>query len=195
MFWKNKSDQSVTEEKILEILKQLKPAPDAQDIVSAGMVSDIIIKDGAVMFSISVPAERAESFEPLRERAEAAVAALDGVKKAMVVLTAERAQGSGQGSALAAPKRPTAKQPPKGGGKIDIAGVKQIIAIFVGKGRCRQVHHSRQSCSGATGQRSEGLGFWMPTFTARRSRAFSRSQTSQRLCPIHDGCIRSRPMA
>ena len=134
MFWKNKSDQSVTEEKILEILKQLKPAPDAQDIVSAGMVSDIIIKDGAVMFSISVPAERADSFEPLRERAEAAVAALDGVKKAMVVLTAERAQGSGQGGASAAPKRPIAKQPPKGGGKIDIAGVKQIIAISSAKG-------------------------------------------------------------
>ena len=134
MFWKNKSDQSVTEDKILEILKQLKPTPDAQDIVSAGMVSDIIIKDGSVMFSISVPAEQAESFEPLRERAEAVVASLDGVKKAMVVLTAERAPGAGQGNAAAAPKRPTPKKPPQGGGKIDIAGVKQIIAISSAKG-------------------------------------------------------------
>ena len=37
------------------------------------MVSDIVVSDGRVMFSITVPAERAAAFEPMRAAAETAV--------------------------------------------------------------------------------------------------------------------------
>ena len=123
----------MTEDKILEILKQFKPSPTGSDIVSGGMVSDIIIKDGSVMFSISVPAERAEAFEPLRKQVEAAVAAMDGVKKTMVVLTAEKA--AGQPGAAPPQQAPRQKaQQPKGPSKIDISGVRQIVAVSSAKG-------------------------------------------------------------
>ncbi len=139
MFWKNKSEQAVTEDKILKLLRQIKSAPGAGDIVSEGMVSDIIIRDGTVMFSISVPAEKAEACEPLRKQAEDAVAGMEGVNKAMVVLTAERAPSAQQSSSpssapKSAPGAPSASQQPKGPNHIDIAGVKQIIAVSSAKG-------------------------------------------------------------
>ncbi|WP_319410378.1 iron-sulfur cluster carrier protein ApbC [uncultured Cohaesibacter sp.] len=140
----------MTEVEILEKLRSVKPGPEAQDIVSAGMVSDIIIKDGSVMFSISVPADNAAAFEPLRAQAEQTVAALQGVEKAIVVLTAERkassqstasssASQSGNGAtdktraAASGASAPRAAQP-QGAGKLEIAGVKQIIAVSSAKG-------------------------------------------------------------
>nr|WP_319484627.1 iron-sulfur cluster carrier protein ApbC [uncultured Cohaesibacter sp.] len=129
----------MTEDKILKLLRQIKSAPGAGDIVSEGMVSDIIIRDGTVMFSISVPAEKAEACEPLRKQAEDAVAGMEGVNKAMVVLTAERAPSAQQSSSPAsaprpAPGAPSVSQQPKGPNHIDIAGVKQIIAVSSAKG-------------------------------------------------------------
>ena len=45
------------------------PRPTASgDIVSLGLVSDIFIANGKVMFSITVPAERARDLEPIRAR-------------------------------------------------------------------------------------------------------------------------------
>nr|WP_321457517.1 iron-sulfur cluster carrier protein ApbC [uncultured Cohaesibacter sp.] len=132
----------MTEEKILQVLRGLKPSPEEKDIVSAGMVSDIIVKDSSVVFSISVPAEKAQSFEQLREQAEDVVLSLEGVEKAMVVLTAEKQPASQQEPPAAAPKgaapqsQPTKTNQPhaKGPSQIEISGVKQIIAVSSAKG-------------------------------------------------------------
>ena len=43
------------------------------NIVDLGLVSEILLKDGRVSFSITVPAERAEELEPLRQAAEKVV--------------------------------------------------------------------------------------------------------------------------
>ncbi|MEO1748309.1 MAG: iron-sulfur cluster assembly protein, partial [Pseudomonadota bacterium] len=83
----------LTKEMVLAELAKLSPPGDAKDIIAQGMVSDIFIKDGAVSFSISVPAERASQLEPMRLAAQRAVEALDGAQKVMVVLTAERQAG------------------------------------------------------------------------------------------------------
>ena len=84
---------AVTKEHVLEALKRI-PGPDrAGDIVGLGLVSDIVVADGKVMFSINVPAERARELEPLRLAAEGAVRRLEGVSGAMVALTAERPPG------------------------------------------------------------------------------------------------------
>ncbi|KQT82481.1 Mrp/NBP35 family ATP-binding protein [Aurantimonas sp. Leaf443] len=87
---------------ILALLAAL-PTPDGKgDVVSRAMVSDIFVADGKAFFSISVPAEEAERFEPFRREAEAKVRALPGIESAMVALTAERAAGA----ARAAPPPP-----------------------------------------------------------------------------------------
>ena len=78
---------------VMERLRQIK-GPDLEgDIVSLGLVSDVFVSDGRVVFSITVPAERAQELEPLRQAAEKVVKEVDGVETVMVALTAERAAG------------------------------------------------------------------------------------------------------
>jgi len=138
----------VTKEEVLARLAKV-PGPDGvRDIVSAGVVSDVFITGGKVMFSLTVPAERARELEPMRTAAEAAVKAIPGVEKATVMLTAERRPGA------AAPQRPAQPQggnghshahghghghshtPATGGTpqKPAVPGVKHIIAVASGKG-------------------------------------------------------------
>ena len=56
----------VTERQILDALARV-PDPDkGADIVSLGMVSGLVIRDGNVAFAIEVEAERGQRLEPLR---------------------------------------------------------------------------------------------------------------------------------
>jgi ATP-binding protein involved in chromosome partitioning len=92
------------------ILKRLEAirGPDLSgDIVSLGLVSDIYVKDGRAMFSISVPADKADKLDPLRRAAERATREIDGIEEALVTLTAEAPSGR-TGS-------PVASQPPQSG--------------------------------------------------------------------------------
>src|SRR5690606_3689112 len=82
-------------EQVLAALRQVKGPDLSGDIVTLGLVSDIVVTDGRVLFSITVPAERARELEPLRQAAEKAVRAVPGVEQAMVALTAERSAGRG----------------------------------------------------------------------------------------------------
>ncbi|MEI2387127.1 iron-sulfur cluster carrier protein ApbC [Breoghania sp. JC706] len=139
----------VTREAVLDRLAKVK-GPDLEgDIVSLGLVSDIFISDGRVIFSITVPAERAQELEPLRQAAEKIVSEIPGVGKVMVALTAERKPGSPAPQPAAAPVRPapSAAQagsvpPPmaaKGASngnseKPGIPGIGAIIAVASGKG-------------------------------------------------------------
>src|SRR5687767_6241257 len=91
----------VTKEMVLARLAEVRGPGLAGDIVSLGLVSDIFVSGGKVMFSVTVPAEKARELEPLRAAAEKAVRAIPGVEQAMVALTAERRPGAG-GSAPAA---------------------------------------------------------------------------------------------
>lgn len=138
---------AVTKEQILEQLSRVK-GPDLEgDIVSLGLVSDIFIGKDKVIFSITVPAARAKELEPLRQAAEKVVSDLDGVKSALVALTAEK-KGN-QSLETAPPKPPELPKPtaqPKTaatpaapataptGTKPGIPGVKTVIAVASGKG-------------------------------------------------------------
>jgi ATP-binding protein involved in chromosome partitioning len=120
---------------VIDRLKQIK-GPDLEgDIVSLGLVSDVFVSDGRVAFSITVPAERAQELEPLRQAAEKVVKEVEGVENAMVALTAERAPGTASKPAASPPPRQTRKGPeetatPKPG----VPGIKHIIAVASGKG-------------------------------------------------------------
>ncbi len=78
---------------VLERLARVKGPDLASNIVELGLVSDVLIKDGRVYFSITVPAQRAEELEPLRAAAEKVVKEIPGVSGVVAVLTAEARPG------------------------------------------------------------------------------------------------------
>ncbi len=133
----------VDKQTILDRLSTIRGPDDDRDIVRRGMVSDVVLADGKVMFSITVPAERAGAFEPMREAAETAVKAIPGVAGAMVVLTAEKKGGAGSPMAARPPPRrdPAGRPSPTPGArqaatpaKAGVPGVDAIIAVASGKG-------------------------------------------------------------
>ena len=101
---------AASKDDVLNALRRVPGPSGSGDIVSLGLVSDIVVSDGKVIFSISVPAERARELEPLRQAAEAAVRAVPGVEQVMVALTAERRPGAR--SSAAAASAPPAGAPP-----------------------------------------------------------------------------------
>jgi len=126
----------VTEQQILDALKAIQDPDTGQDVVSAGMVSGLVIKDGNVAFALEVDPQRGPKLEPLRKAAEKTVHAMDGILSVSVVLTAEsRTQQTPQ------PQQMQGGHPggPAGhGGGHDaipgIPGIKHIIAVASGKG-------------------------------------------------------------
>ncbi|MBO6814934.1 MAG: iron-sulfur cluster carrier protein ApbC [Rhizobiaceae bacterium] len=136
---------SITKEQVLERLAKVRGPDLESDIVSLGLVENVLVKDGTVIFSIKVPAERAEELEPLRTAAEKAVEGLEGVSKITAVLTAERKPGSAPvrpapTSAQAANVPPPMQGQAGAGGanqaaqKAGVPGIKSIIAVASGKG-------------------------------------------------------------
>src|SRR5918992_5876651 len=96
---------SVTKTQVLDQLRRVK-GPDLEgNIVDLGLISEILIKDSRVYFSITVPPERATELEPLRMAAEKVAGDIPGVTGVTAVLTAERAQGEGPGAPRTASRR------------------------------------------------------------------------------------------
>ncbi len=125
------------------------PSPDGKPLTDMGTLSDIVVSDGKVFFSITVDAGAVRQWEPVRERAEAAIRALPGIRSVLVALTGERTAGSGAappprpqmtpagaGGAGGAPPREQAVSGAAHGpaGPAGIPGVGAIIAVASGKG-------------------------------------------------------------
>src|SRR3954451_9395220 len=140
---------SSSKDQVVERLRRVK-GPDMQsNIVDLGLVSEILLKDGRISFSITVPAERAAELEPLRQAAEKIVRDMEGVQGVVAVLTAEKPRGAAAAGASAGPRsgpvsesarvkearaRSAAPAPPAaaaGGGRhtIQVAGIKHMIAV------------------------------------------------------------------
>jgi ATP-binding protein involved in chromosome partitioning len=118
-------------------------SPEGVPLPATGKLSEIVVADGKVFFSITVDSGVVQAWESVRERAQKAVAALPGVASAMVALTAEREAGAapGRGAAArpqgAAAARARPDTPPGGGAApspAGIPGVAAIIAVASGKG-------------------------------------------------------------
>jgi ATP-binding protein involved in chromosome partitioning len=122
---------SIDQETVLSALRGLALPGESRDIVSEGLVSAVSIRDGQVVFAITVDPRRARELEPVRKEAERRVSALAGVKRAIVALTAEAAPGPGR--AAASPKAAARPGPPRAAGQ-QVPGVRHIIAVASGKG-------------------------------------------------------------
>jgi ATP-binding protein involved in chromosome partitioning len=124
---------SVTKETVLEALRAV-PGPNrTSDIVSLGLVSEIVVAGKDVMFAINVDPTQAGQLEPLRQAAERAVSNIPGIGKVMVALTAEK-KGNG---AEATPRQPPPGAAAPAGGRQQsggVPGVRHIVAVASGKG-------------------------------------------------------------
>ena len=80
---------AVDKKTVLDALSRIKGPNLDGNIVALRLVSEILIKDDIVYFSITVPPDRAAELEPLRQAAQKVVSALPGVAGATVVLTAD----------------------------------------------------------------------------------------------------------
>ena len=134
----------ITEDQVLEALRQVQDPDRGADIVGLGMIQGLVVKDGNVGFAIEVDPKRGARLEPLRKAAEAAVDKLDGVLSVTAVLTAEAGGGArgGNGTATTAATAPTAQpssaprpsQASGGAARALVPGVKHIVAVASGKG-------------------------------------------------------------
>jgi ATP-binding protein involved in chromosome partitioning len=128
-------------EQVLAALAKV-TSPDGVPLPDARVLSDIVVSDGKVFFSLTVDAATVKSWESVRKAAEEAVRAIPGVQSALVALTAERAAGAAargpQPAHVATQPRaagaPTARAHPADKVQPGIPGVDAIIAVASGKG-------------------------------------------------------------
>jgi ATP-binding protein involved in chromosome partitioning len=142
----------VSQSQVLEQLRRIKGPDLTGNIVDLGLVSEILIRDDKVYFSITVQPEKAAELEPLRQAAEKVVKDIAGVQGVTAVLTAEAPRGGGhthparaesprvqqarsERAAAAAPPPPRPGAQPGAARQIaGVPGIKHMIAVASGKG-------------------------------------------------------------
>jgi ATP-binding protein involved in chromosome partitioning len=146
---------AVTEEQVRSALKSVVDPDRGSDVVAAGMISGVHVRDGHVTFSIEVRPEEGAAKEPIRKACEKAVEALPGALSVSAVLTATRPAGAAKAAAAGppahghapgsghahAPGHGHAHGPAAGpvvGSQVQkkpaIAGVRALVAVASGKG-------------------------------------------------------------
>jgi ATP-binding protein involved in chromosome partitioning len=147
---------AVAEQQILDVLGRIADPDKGADIVSLGMVSGLVIRDGNVAFAIEVESERGPRLEPLRKAAEKAVEALPGVLSVTAVLTAQAPPRGRPAPSHAPPPTHGAAGGPAGvrTARGAVPGVGAIVAVASGKGG---VGKSTVAANLALGLRANGL--------------------------------------
>jgi ATP-binding protein involved in chromosome partitioning len=137
-----------TRDTILAALAAVPGLDGRTPLPESGALSEIVIHQDKVYFSIAVDPARAAEGEAVRKRAEETVKALAGVAGAMATLTAERPKGAPPAQPQPGPRAQAASSP------SGPPGVKHIVAVASGKGG---VGKSTTACNIALALAAEGL--------------------------------------
>ncbi|MEI6200970.1 MAG: iron-sulfur cluster carrier protein ApbC [Enhydrobacter sp.] len=130
----------ISESAVRRVLETVIDPATGKNVVAAGMVGGIATRAGHVAITLDVDPARGAALEPLRQACEQAVRAMPDVLSATAVMTSERAAPAAPSAPLATPARPhahshgPAAKTTGGTGRIDVPGVKHIIAVASGKG-------------------------------------------------------------
>jgi ATP-binding protein involved in chromosome partitioning len=126
----------ISESAVRKVLDTVIDSATGRSVAALGMVGGIVTRGGHVAITLDVDPSRGTALEPLRQACEQAVRAMPGVLSATAVMTSERpappppqAPGGGHGHSHAPGGKTTG-----GGGRIEVPGVKHIIAVASGKG-------------------------------------------------------------
>ena len=85
---------NITEDFILQTLKQVEDPSQSKDIVSLGLISNITIKDTNVAVTLEVPVHRGAAMEPIRKLAQQTLLKIENITSATVVVTAHESKQS-----------------------------------------------------------------------------------------------------
>ncbi|MGD1882496.1 MAG: Mrp/NBP35 family ATP-binding protein [Paracoccaceae bacterium] len=119
----------LTREEIEDVLSRI-DLPDGGNLISRDLIRALQIDGSAVRFVIEAPdPEKAARMSAVRDAAESAIRALEGVTEAQVALTAH-----GSAAKRPAPSLKIGGHPKPQEGPTKPAGVKRILAIGSGKG-------------------------------------------------------------
>jgi len=115
-FRHNLDMSQLSEDAVLEALRQIKDPDLHKDIVTLGFIKDLKIDSGNVSFRIVLTTPACPVREEMQSAARELVSAIDGVQSITVTMDAEVPKGRGLGD------------------KVAVPGVKNIIAVSSGKG-------------------------------------------------------------
>ena len=125
----------LTPERLQAALRDIADPASGKDIVSAGLVDAVQVRDGLVHVSLLTDRQHATAMEPVREQVERRLAREPGVTNVVAVLTAHH---SGAAASDRPPQPPQAhghghgqEQPPR---PTLLADVRAIVAVASGKG-------------------------------------------------------------
>ncbi|HYM30328.1 MAG TPA: iron-sulfur cluster carrier protein ApbC [Candidatus Cybelea sp.] len=134
----------VSEADVMRALGSVIDPDQGKDVVSLGMISGVVIKDGNVGFAVEVDPKAGAAKEPLRKACEQKVHGLPGVLSVTAVLTAQRPAAADAPQHRHGPTPSEARQgearqgEPKQaasvGNKPAIPGIAAVIAVASGKG-------------------------------------------------------------
>src|SRR5207249_4449180 len=106
----------LTENSILNALRQIKDPDLHKDIVTLGFIKDLKIDDGDVSFRIVLTTPACPVRDEMQNAARELVGSIGGVRSVNITMDSEVPKGRGIGD------------------KVSVPGVKNIIAVSSGKG-------------------------------------------------------------
>lgn len=120
---------AVTKDMVAGALKSVADPESGQDIVTAGVVKALTVEGGTVRFVLEIDPAKADTYEPVRKKAEEVAGGVSGVDKVSAVLTAHSAQKPPPDL-----KQQQQQKRPAPSGPERLPGIDKVILVASGKG-------------------------------------------------------------